>query len=73
MEIKCLICNKSIDYSKNQKIKDLVTSILNASSESEKSNIKAWEEEIYPCEHTLTLNHNEGVKIANNHIQQSHH
>ena len=64
MEIKCLICNKSIDYSKNQKIKDLVTSILNASSESEKSNIKAWEEEIYPCEHTLTLNQNEGVKIA---------
>ena len=64
LEIKCLHCNKSINYQENQKLKDLVTSILNASSESDKSGIKAWEEEIFPCEHTLTLQQNEGVKIA---------
>ena len=64
LEVKCLQCDKSFDYQKNNEIKSLVTSILNASSENEKEDIKAWEEEIFPCEHTLTLKQNEGIKIA---------
>ena len=64
IELKCLECNKSLDYEKNETIKSLITSVLNASSENEKEDIKAWEEEILPCEHTLTLKQNEGIKIA---------
>ena len=65
IEIKCLKCNKTLpSSSQSQKIKDLIQSILMSSSENEKSGIKAWEEEIFPCEHTLTLHQNEGIKIA---------
>ena len=64
LEVKCLECDKTLDYEKNNEIKSLVTSVLNASSENEKEDIKAWEEELYPCEHTLTLNQFEGIKIA---------
>ena len=64
LEVTCLECNKALDYEKDNEIKSLVTSVLNASSENEKEDIKAWEEEIYPCEHTLTLVQNEGIKIA---------
>ena len=64
IELKCLECNKSLNYEKDESIKSLITSVLNASSENEKEDIKAWEEEILPCEHTLTLKQNEGIKIA---------
>jgi len=64
IELRCLICNKSLDYEKDTVLKSLVTSVLNASSENEKEDIKAWEEEIFPCEHTLTLVQNKGIKIA---------
>ena len=64
IEIRCLECNKSLEYEKDNEIKSLVTSVLNASSENEKEDIKAWEEEIFPCEHTLTLVQGEGIKIA---------
>ena len=64
IEIRCLECNKSLEYEKDNEIKSLVTSVLNASSENEKEDIKAWEEEIFPCEHTLTLVQSEGIKIA---------
>ena len=64
IEIKCLKCNEKLDYKNNQALNDLVTSVLNTSSENEKENIKAWEEEISPCEHTLTLKQDENIKIA---------
>ncbi len=64
LELVCLKCNQSLDYEKDPKIKDLVTSLLNTSSESEKEDIKAWELEINPCEHTLTLQQEQGIKIA---------
>ena len=64
LELKCLKCNKSLEYEKDEKLRDLITSILNTSSESEKEDIKAWELEIHPCEHTLLLQQNPGVKIA---------
>ena len=64
LELKCLKCNKSLEYEKDEKIKDLITSILNASSENEKEDIKAWELTILPCEHTLTLQQSQGIKIA---------
>ena len=62
--MKCLICKKSFEYEQDNEIKSLVTSVLNASSENQKDDIKAWEMEIFPCEHTLTLVQSEGIKIA---------
>jgi len=41
-----------------------VKSILNASSVNQQNTVSAWEEEIHPCEHTLTLQQNTDVKIA---------
>lgn len=64
IEVYCKECKKVIDYQKDEQLKALVTSVLNTSSESDKSGIKAWEEEIFPCEHTLTLQQDQGVKLA---------
>lgn len=64
IEVSCRKCNKSIDYKSNEQLSALVISILNAASESDKSGIQAWEEEINPCEHTLTLQQAENIKIA---------
>ena len=52
LELKCLKCNKSLEYEKDEKLRDLITSILNTSSESEKEDIKAWELEIHPCDNS---------------------
>lgn len=64
IEVNCKICNTTIDYEKNEQLKALVTSVLNAATEIDKSGIKAWEEEILPCEHTLTLEQHQGIKIC---------
>ena len=48
LEVKCLICQKSFEYEKDNEIKSLVTSVLNAASENQKDDIKAWEIEIFP-------------------------
>ena len=63
IKLYCLCCDVEIEYSDNQKIKDLVTSIINSASANDQSNIAAWEEEILPCEHTLTLSQSENIKI----------
>ena len=61
--IHCLSCNVDIDYSDNQKLKDLVTSIIHTASANDQSNIAAWEEELSPCKHTLTLTQSDNFKI----------
>ena len=70
IEIICLSCNKKIEYENDEKLKSLVTSIINSSSESQKSEIKAWEEKIYPCEHTLTLEQDIGKIIKENELNK---
>ena len=45
-------------------MKELTTSLLFKADANEQNNIKAWEEEIYPCEHTLTLQQLNTHKIA---------
>lgn len=62
--LHCNVCNIDIDYSHATQIKDLFTSIINTASANEQSNIAAWEEELFPCEHTLTLQQTDNVKIA---------
>ena len=63
IEIRCLVCKKTLDYETDEDILNLVNDILNSYSENEKQEIKAWEEKILPCEHTLTLKQIEGVII----------
>ena len=55
VEIICMKCNKVIPHENDDKLKNLVLGIINSSSEAQKNDIKAWEEKIIPCEHTLTL------------------
>ena len=72
LTVRCLGCNKNLPYEKDPKIQALVTSIINASSECEKEGIKMWEETIIPCEHTLTLQQQEGIQIAEKSIAKCH-
>ena len=70
IEIKCLNCNKIIPHENNEKLNSLIISIINSSSEAQKSEIKAWEEKIYPCEHTLTLVQNNGKILTENELKK---
>jgi ubiquitin carboxyl-terminal hydrolase 5/13 len=40
-------------------IKSLVDGVMQSLSSARQSEVKAWEEEIAPCEHTLTLEQHE--------------
>ena len=42
----------------------LVESVINATSVQNQNKIEEWEEEIHPCEHTLTLQQENNIKIA---------
>ncbi|KAF9526811.1 hypothetical protein CPB83DRAFT_857268 [Crepidotus variabilis] len=55
--LKCWKCdpNNGLVLSSSQTDSALVQSILTAHSSSTQSEIKAWEEELEPCKHTLTL------------------
>ena len=48
LELKCLRCNKSLEFEKDEEIKDLITSILNYASQNEKEDLKSWELNIFP-------------------------
>ena len=66
VEVRCLVCKKVLEYEKDEDIASLVASILNTASESERQKKNDWEDNILPCEHTLTLQQNEGIKIEEN-------
>ncbi|KDR73244.1 hypothetical protein GALMADRAFT_100868 [Galerina marginata CBS 339.88] len=58
--VKCWICDSQQgteipDAPSNPKIKSLVDGVMQSMSSARQSEVKAWEEEISPCEHTLTL------------------
>jgi len=64
MKIYCRACDNEFDINQNKALKQLTTSIVFTSDANEQSNIKAWEEEIFPCEHTLTLKQYQTKKIS---------
>lgn len=55
IEVYCHVCKVTVDYKNNQSLSNTVNYIINSSSATESESIKAWEIEIKPCEHTLTL------------------
>ena len=63
VEVKCLSCKKTLPYQEDEDIKKLVDYILNASSENQKIDKDEWELNIYSCEHSLTLEQNEGIIV----------
>ena len=63
IEVKCLVCKKILPYEKDDDIKNLVNSILNASSENEKKAQEEWELTICPCEHSNNLEQSEGISL----------
>ena len=70
IEIICLSCNKTIPYENNEKLKNLITAIINSSTELQQNEIKAWEEKMYPCEHTLTLEQEFTKKLKENELNK---
>ena len=63
IEVNCLACKKTLPYEQDEDIKKLVDYILNASSENQKKDKEEWELKILPCEHSLTLQQNEGLIV----------
>ncbi|EAU87111.2 ubiquitin carboxyl-terminal hydrolase 14 [Coprinopsis cinerea okayama7 len=58
--VKCWLCDREKglevpEASSNPGVKSLVDGVLQSLSSARQSEVKAWEEEIVPCEHTLTL------------------
>ncbi|KAF8905100.1 ubiquitin carboxyl-terminal hydrolase 14 [Gymnopilus junonius] len=69
--VKCWICDSEKgaelpDASSNPKIKAVADGVMQSMSSARQSEVKAWEEEITPCEHTLTLE-----QIVSGHIPAS--
>ncbi|KAL7413187.1 ubiquitin carboxyl-terminal hydrolase 14 [Mrakia frigida] len=52
--VKCYACG-GIEVQQTPEIESVVKGIMAANSSARQSEVKAWEEDILPCEHTLTL------------------
>lgn len=63
-QVKCLACNKLLTNITNSTLQDLVDALLKAPSVNDQANVAQWEDEIIPCEHTLTFEQNYGAKIC---------
>ncbi|KAH8091347.1 ubiquitin carboxyl-terminal hydrolase 14 [Cristinia sonorae] len=69
--IKCWRCNPEngleiAEASSDSNVQRLVTSVMQSLSSARQSEVKAWEEEIEACEHTVTLE-----QFATGHILES--
>ncbi|KXT02286.1 hypothetical protein AC578_243 [Pseudocercospora eumusae] len=53
-EVKCFQCNVSA-ISKDGKVGEVVQSVLKANTFSQQEEVKAWQLELQPCEHTYLL------------------
>ncbi|KAJ4482457.1 hypothetical protein J3R30DRAFT_3656495 [Lentinula aciculospora] len=53
--VRCWACDTFIGKDDSPKIPSMISSVLTSPSSARQSEVKAWEEEILPCEHTLTL------------------
>jgi len=60
--IKCYECSKELDLSHGN-LKDVVDGILKANTFAKQEEVKAWEQEMVPCEHTLCLEQEQGRRI----------
>ncbi|EIW65829.1 hypothetical protein TREMEDRAFT_72540 [Tremella mesenterica DSM 1558] len=60
--LRCFSCSSvgEVIHSDDPNVSSTVAGIMSALSSAQQSEVKAWEEEILPCEHTLTL-HQEPV------------
>ncbi|PWZ02709.1 ubiquitinyl hydrolase [Testicularia cyperi] len=55
---RCLACDAGglgKELPRTEKLEEVISGILNAMSSAQQSEVKAWEEEIVPCQHTREL------------------
>ncbi|KAK4684371.1 ubiquitin carboxyl-terminal hydrolase 5/13, partial [Tremellales sp. Uapishka_1] len=64
--LRCFTCSKSGEaiHSEDPKVTAVVAGIMSALSSAQQSEVKAWEEEILACEHTLTLQQEPVISIG---------
>jgi len=60
--VRCYVCNDRIQT--NEEVERTVEQVLKAVSSSKASEVRAWSQEIIPCEHTLQLVQEEGDKAV---------
>ncbi|KAI9680272.1 MAG: hypothetical protein M1822_007271 [Bathelium mastoideum] len=70
VEAKCYGCGLN-DLDKTQgKLKDVVDGVLKANTFARQEEVKAWEQELIPCEHTLTLHQDAAREIPSQDLGQ---
>lgn len=66
--VKCYACDpasgKSLDVSSDAQTSTIVQGIMSSMSSAQQSEIKAWEEEILPCQHTHELVQNASMTLS---------
>lgn len=62
--VKCLACNVGDIDPSSPKLKEVVDGVLKAMTFASQQEVKAWELELQPCEHTLCLEQLPGRQIA---------
>ncbi|WVQ93263.1 hypothetical protein IAU59_000329 [Kwoniella sp. CBS 9459] len=64
--LRCFSCSSVGEaiQSDDEQITAVVNGIMSALSSAQQSEVKAWEEEILPCEHTLTLQQEPVIEIG---------
>ena len=65
-QVKCFECkDENVDKS-HANLKDVVAGVLRANTFAKQEEVKAWEQEMVPCEHTLCLEQEAARKIESN-------
>lgn len=59
----CYECKEDNIDKNSGKLPSVIDGVMKALSFNKREEIKAWEQEIVPCEHTLSLEQQEGRKI----------
>ncbi|KIW45357.1 uncharacterized protein PV06_03753 [Exophiala oligosperma] len=62
--VKCYYCQIDDVDKSSGKLPEIVHGVLNAMTFARKEEVKAWEQEFTPCEHTLCLEQHESRQIA---------
>lgn len=66
--VKCFDCkNDNVDSSQGN-LKEVVEGVLKANTFSRQEEVKAWEQEMVPCEHTLCLEQDTTRQISSQHL-----
>ncbi|KAL2866346.1 ubiquitin-specific protease UBP14 [Aspergillus lucknowensis] len=66
----CYSCDQETTKASNSKLQPIIVGVMNATTFSKREEIKAWEQEFIPCEHTISLVQQEPRHIKSQDLSQ---